>query len=560
MNVKPLLGCAQSEIVPQARMTRLTRLGFLTGALLIGASWHSISADEATPETANVTAGPAKAAITADAVQEAFVRVAEKIKPSVVTIYVERARPDAAKTGDKSNKNAPNKPDNKAPDPDDEDEPFLPFGPQDPHERLTSLGTGMVVSSDGYILTNHHVIKNATFVRVYFNADSERPDRAAARIIAADAESDLAIIKVDRDNLSPVQWADSDKVRIGEWSIAIGSPFDQAQSVTVGVVSAKGRHLDGSGKPSLPDYIQTDASINPGNSGGPLINLDGKVIGINTAILSPSRFNVGIGFSLPSNTIQELLPTLLSGKAIKRGFLGIQYVPLESAVAQEFGVKGGMQIGALGKDSPAGKAGLQVDDIITAINGKTVVGSDEFRRTVIRQAPGDKLTLTVMRPSDTVELPKDYTVTLGDWAAGTGTSLELPVLTALPAGTKLGLEVENAEKIASPERELFGLEAKSKGVYIVDVLPGSPADDSQVSRGLRVLRMRISGGAWQDVPNKSVYDRIEKSLAPGTRVLVQFKDRDDVSVYKVLVLPKAALDKAGNATLGQVPNTSVVAG
>ncbi len=529
------------------RLTPLTRCGLIAGALWVSASSQLVNAAEAVPDTSTVTAGPAQAAMTADAVQEAFVRVAEKIKPSVVTIYVERARKaeSVAKPDGKPDKNAPK---NKLPDPDDEEEPFLPFGPKDPHERLTSLGTGMVVSSDGYILTNHHVIKGASFVRVYFNADSERPDRAAARIIAADAESDLAIIKVDREGLTPVQWADSDKVRIGEWSIAIGSPFDQAQSVTVGVVSAKGRHLEGSGKPSIPDYIQTDASINPGNSGGPLVNLDGKVIGINTAILSPSRFNVGIGFSLPSNTIKEELPILMEGKAVKRGFLGIQYVPLESLVAREFGVDGGMQIGALGKDSPAGKAGLQVDDIITAINGKSVAGSDEFRRTVVRQAPGNKLTLTVMRPSDTVEKPKDYVVTLGDWAAGTGSTLELPVLSQLPDGTKLGLVVENAEKISVAERELFGLETKSKGVYILDVLPGSPADDSQVSRGLKVLRMRVSGGAWQDVINKVNYDRIEKALASGERVLIQFKDRDDVSVYKVLILAKTAGKTAKTVT------------
>ncbi len=543
------------------RAVPVVRLGFLAGVLLVSVNLHSAFADE-TPETSTVTAGPVKAAMTADAVQEAFVRVAEKIKPSVVTIYVERARraTTPAKPNTKPDKNAPDKPDNKLPDPDDEDEPFLPFGPQDPHERRTSLGTGMVVSSDGYILTNHHVIKGATFVRVYFNADSERPDRAAARVISADPESDLAIIKVDREGLTPVQMADSDKVRIGEWSIAIGSPFDQAQTVTVGVVSAKGRHLEGSGKPSIPDYIQTDASINPGNSGGPLVNLDGKVIGINTAILSPSRFNVGIGFSLPSNTIKELLPLLMEGKVIKRGFLGIQYVPLETLVAREFGVDGGMQIGALGKDSPAGKAGLQVDDIITAINGKNVAGSDEFRRTVIRQAPGDKLTLTVMRPSDTIEKPKDYVVTLGDWAAGTGAKLELPVLTELPVGTKLGLEVENAEKISSTERELFGLDAKAKGVYILDVLPGSPADDSQVSRGLRVLRLRLSGAEWQDVPNKAKYDSIEKSLAPGARVLIQFKDRDNVSVYKVLILSKIVSDKTDKAAAGLNKSGSVPLG
>lgn len=545
------------------RGARASQVLLLGGALIFAPGLLPAGADEA-PKTAEVTAGAAKAVLTADAVQEAFVRVANQIKPSVVTIYVERARKAESDTKKPDGKTpgTPGKPDKNTPPDDDEDEdPFLlPFGPQDPRERRTSLGTGMVVRPDGYVLTNHHVIKDASFIRVYFNADSERPDRAAARLIAADPETDLAILKVERTGLTPVEFADSDRVRIGEWSIAIGSPFDQAQSVTVGVVSAKGRHLDGSGKPNLADYIQTDASINPGNSGGPLVDLDGKVIGLNTAILSPSRFNVGIGFSLPSNTIKQLLPVLLEGKRISRGFLGIQYVPLEKEVAREFGVDGGMQIGSLRKDSPAGKAGLQVDDIITAINGKAVDGSDAFRRIVTNSAAGAKLTLTVTRPSDAAAAPKpqDFIVTLGDWSEGTGAKLELPVLTQLPEGVKLGLEVENAEKLSQVERTLFGLDGKTRGAYIRDVLSGSPADDSQVSRGLRILRVRISGGAWQDVPNKAAYDRLEKALEPGARVLMQLKDRDEISVYKVLILANktATPDKADKTAATTAPAKS----
>jgi serine protease Do len=504
---------------------------FLGGALLLPLA---ASAAEVPVKTTEVTAAPATAALTADAVQEAFVRVAEQIKPSVVTIYVERAPKTSAKSG------TPKPGDKSKPkvDPDeDEDDPFsLPFGPQDPHERRTSLGTGMVVRRDGYILTNYHVIKGASFIRAYFNADSERPERAAARVISIDPENDLAVIKVDRDNLRAVEWADSDKVRIGEWSIAIGSPFDQAQSVTVGVVSAKGRHLEGGAKPSLPDYIQTDASINPGNSGGPLVNLDGKVIGINTAILSPSRFNVGIGFSLPSNTIKTVLPTLLQGKRIQRGFLGIKYVPLETEVAREFGVPGGMQIGAMAlNDSPAAKAGLQVDDIITAVDGKPIVGSDEFRRIVTSRVPGDKMKLTVMRPFDGAKDSREVVVTLGDWNSNEKPQ-EIPVIAQLPEGTKLGLVVENAEKLSTLERELFGTDDKTRGVYVVDVLPGAPGDDSQVNRGLKIVRLRVNGGAWQDVPSKLAYERLEKALAPGARVLMQFKDRDNVSVYKLLII------------------------
>jgi serine protease Do len=239
-------------------------------------------------------------------------------------------------------------------------------------------------------------VKGATSLRVLFNADTEQPDRPVARLIGFDEESDLAILKIARSGLRPIEFADSDQVRIGEWAIAIGAPFEQAQTVTVGIVSAKGRHLPTRERLSLQDYIQTDASINPGNSGGPLLDLEGRVIGINTAILSPSRFNVGIGFSVPSNTVKAYLPTLMSGKSITRGFLGINYARIDREVAREFGVTDGVQIGAMATDAnnkpmgPASAAGLQPGDIITAVNGVAIDSSDRFRRIVSSTPRGSR--------------------------------------------------------------------------------------------------------------------------------------------------------------------------
>ncbi|RYG75184.1 trypsin-like serine protease, partial [bacterium] len=267
---------------------------------------------------------------TAEAVQEAFVRVAEKLRPSVVTIVCETS-PKAP--------NPASKPDDKTvPPPDDEGDDDEPFNFADPTEPKSSLGTGFVVRAEGYILTNYHVVKNADVIHVLFNSDSENPDRPVATLVSFDEESDLAVLKVRRTGLTAIKFADSDSVRIGQWALAMGAPFDQPQTFTAGVISAKGRHLDKKGTQGLQDYLQTDASINPGNSGGPLVNLEGEVIGVNTAILSPSRFNVGIGFSVPSNTAKRLLPVLLAGKSVQRGFLGIQYVRLDDEVAKEFGV------------------------------------------------------------------------------------------------------------------------------------------------------------------------------------------------------------------------------
>lgn len=557
-----------NQVAVRSRFIR--RVGSLAGLgllLALPAPLPLYAQDTSALAAADATAAASPAAhpiATADAVQEAFVRIAEHMKPSVVTIIAEhkpRATPSVSSTPDATKPGAGKKPGGKpddkaqspdtAPDPndpgDEEDQPFgMPqLGPHDPHERLTSLGTGVVVRADGYILTNYHVVRGANFVRVLFSPDSERPDRVTAKVVGFDEESDLAVLKVQRDNLQAAEFADSDAVRIGEWAIAIGSPFDQAQTVTVGVVSAKGRHLESRARLSLQDYIQTDASINPGNSGGPLIDLEGKVIGINTAILSPSRSNVGIGFSVPSNTIRTYLPLLMGGKSISRGFLGIQYVGLDAKVAQAFGVKGGMQIGALaqGKNGnyigPAKAAGLQEGDIITAVDGKDINSSDQFRRLVSSATPGTKLALSVMRPTTDPPRQMDVSITLGDFAAQ-NPSLVRPAATPENVNaSRLGLELENADKIGAMERAWIGLEAGTHGAVITDVVPGSAADEAQLQRGMRIVRVRVDGQTWQPVLNKAAFTRIEKGLAPGTHLLMQLRQDKDVSVYKVLIAPTA---------------------
>jgi serine protease Do len=476
----------------------------------------------------------ARPVLTADAVQEAFVRVADHIKPSVVTIYTEKSSPQAGST--------PGKPG------DDEDSTPFPFGPRDPEDRRTSLGTGIVVSETGDILTNYHVVKDATIIRVIFNADTERPARPTARLIAFDEESDLAVLRLiprnDLPLLFPAEFGDSDTVRIGEWALAVGAPFDQAQTVTVGVISAKGRHLDKDDRLSLQDYIQTDASINPGNSGGPLVNLEGKVIGINTAILSPSRFNVGIGFAVPSNTIRKYLPLLLKGKGIARGFLGIQYTALDTDVAREFGIAGGMQIGGLARRGdefigPAKEAGLLAGDIITHVNGREIISSDDFRRLVAGATPGTILKFTILRPGATDNETKDVTVTLGDWNAQNPEPEPADTL-PLPAAptSRLGMQVESVEKLGADDRTLFGVEAGSKGIIVTHIVPGSPADDVGLRRGLRITRLRVNGGGWQTLASPAEFTRFENALAAGARVLLQARDRNGISIYKLITLPK----------------------
>lgn len=489
------------------------------------------------PASAQETPKPVTAALSdARGVQEAFIRVTQAVKPSVVTIYCETFPSTDPK--DKTNL------------PFGRDEEGNPTTNDDPTEPRTSLGTGMVVRADGYILTNYHVVKGVDLIRVLFNSDSEQVDKPLAKVMAYDEESDLAVLKIPRTGLAPVEWADSDAVRIGQWSLAIGAPFDQPQTLTAGIISARGRHLEKKGTGGLQDYLQTDAAINPGNSGGPLIDLEGRVIGVNTAILSPSRFNVGIGFSVPSNTVKSLLARLIEGQSIKRGFLGVQYVRLDEAVAKEWGIPGGLQIGAIaekdGKPTgPAQEAGLREDDIIIGINGEPVSTTDRFRALVAGQVPGTEMTLSVARPEPKgTELQRfEVKVKLGDRANQYGPTdapkvVDTNATKTPPTSPGWGIEVDNTPDISVGDRLRFQLNGKEPGAVVTKIVPGSPADDANIPRGLRIVRVRWNG-AWTPIVTAKDWRDFSKTVTPDSHLLVQLRDGDGVSVYKLLVVPAA---------------------
>ncbi len=247
----------------------------------------------------------------------------------------------------------------------------LPDMPQSMPERelkRTSLGSGVILSSDGYIVTNNHVVENADEINVRFSNNEEYE----AKVIGRDAKTDLALIKIDpKHNLQPAVMGDSDKLRVGDWVIAIGNPFGFEQTVTAGIVSAKGRHLGGS---TYENFIQTDASINPGNSGGPLFDVEGKLEGINTAIYSRSGGNVGLGFAIPVNMVKSVVSQLKATGKVSRGWLGVMIQTVTSELAQQFHLDRpmGALVGEVSKDSPAAKAGIQAGDIITRFDGKEI--------------------------------------------------------------------------------------------------------------------------------------------------------------------------------------------
>ena len=257
-----------------------------------------------------------------------------------------------------------------------------------------SLGSGVIIDADqGYVITNHHVIAKAQTITVTLRDGRELP----ATLVGSDPEADVAVVQVEADGLSAVALADSDRLRVGDFVVAIGNPFGLGQTVTSGIVSALGR--SGLGIEGYEDFIQTDASINPGNSGGALVNLNGELIGINTAILAPSGGNVGIGFAIPANMVSELVEQLVQHGEVRRGQLGIALQDLTPQLAEAFGLdqRRGAVVSQVIADSPAERAGLHPGDVIVAVNGKPLRGASQLRNAVGLHRIGEVIELGIVR-------------------------------------------------------------------------------------------------------------------------------------------------------------------
>jgi Do/DeqQ family serine protease len=282
---------------------------------------------------------------------------------------------------------------------------------QMPEQRRSGLGSGVIISTDGYILTNHHVIDGAEQIKVDLN-DNRTLD---ARVVGSDRPSDLAVLKIDATNLPVLALGDSDKVRVGDVVLAIGNPLGIGQTVTMGIISAKGRQT-GLSNGSFEDFLQTDAPINQGNSGGALVNTNSELVGINSQILSPSGGSIGIGFSIPSNMARTITDTLVKNGKVRRGQLGINVVRANSDPARELGVKDvdkGVVVTMVQPGSAADRAGLKKGDVITSFNGVDVSEPNVFRNQVASTGPGTAVTLSVIRDGR----PQQVQATLGEFTA-----------------------------------------------------------------------------------------------------------------------------------------------
>ncbi|WCB45019.1 DegQ family serine endoprotease [Nitratidesulfovibrio vulgaris] len=351
-------------------------------------------------------------------------------------------------------------------------------------QKQRSLGSGFIISADGYIVTNNHVIADADVIHVNIENETGKSASYDAKVIGTDEETDLALLKIDAKRQLPVlRFGDSDSLEVGEWLMAIGNPFGLDHSVTAGILSAKGRDIRSG---PFDNFLQTDASINPGNSGGPLINMKGEVIGINTAIVASGQ---GIGFAIPSNMAARIIDQLKSDKKVRRGWIGvtIQDVDENTARALGLGEPRGALVGSVMPGEPADKAGIKAGDILLKVEGEDIADSGRLLRRVAALKPGETAKITLWRNGQT----KTVNLTLGErtaehLAAQGGTPRQTPE-SKQQASSSLGLTVRppNAEEARALKLD------RPQGLLVIAVEEGRPAADADIRAGDVVLSANL---------------------------------------------------------------------
>jgi len=455
-----------------------------------------------------------------------FSQIAKSLEPAVVNINTESTlKPQARRRGGQNPGG-------------DEDNPFGDFfdkffggqGDAGP-VRERSLGSGVIVDGKGYIVTNRHVVEKADRIRVRLQDDPPTVQHDA-KVIGTDQETDLAVIKIDVDHAVPVaKLGNSDSMDVGDWVLAVGSPFGLQATVTAGIVSAKGRNIVPGRQ--FQSFLQTDAAINPGNSGGPLVNMDGEVIGINTAILTDTNAYAGVGFALPSNTVVQVYNQLIGPEhRVQRGSIGIEFNAQENpAIARVYGVQSGITISSVVSGSPADRAGLKVGDTIVSVDGRPVKNGDELVADIAARKPGSKVDLGYYRngkkeqASVTVaDRAKLFASRLGDEEEGSEESA--------PKQSKLGVTIraltpDMADRLNVPS---------GQGVVVQDVKPGSFGDDVGLTRGDVILEINK-----QKVNNEEDFDRVQASLKSGQDVVFLVRQRgggrNDGTIFLAGTLP-----------------------
>lgn len=343
---------------------------------------------------------------------------------------------------------------------------------QQPREQ-SSLGSGFVITSDGFIVTNNHVVQGADTISVRL----QNGDEYDAEVVGTDPETDLALVKIEAESLDVLEFADSDKARVGEWVLAIGNPFGLSNTVTAGIISATGRII---GAGPFDNFIQTDASINPGNSGGPLIDLHGRVVGINTAIIPSGQ---GLGFAIPSNMAQRVIEQLKLGETVHRGWLGIQMQDIDEDMAQALGLDTpeGVLVADVFAGNPADKAGIRAGDVIVSVNDEPVKDMHALARLIGGMMPGDETEIGLLRKGERTEV----TVTLEERSRNMAQAQPQEREGKVEPASQFGIFLRPLKK---GEAERMGL-TETRGLLVTNVQPGSAASGQGLSRGDVILEV-----------------------------------------------------------------------
>ena len=439
-----------------------------------------------------------------------FVEIAKTVKPAVVNIAASRS----GKSGD-------------GPQSSPFDDPFFRrfFGDEffkrdQPHRerKERGQGSGVIVDPNGLIITNNHVVNKADEIRVILSDKRE----FKGKLIGMDTKTDIAVVKIEATGLSTIPLADSDQLEVGEFVLAVGSPFGLTQSVTMGIVSAVGRASMGIAE--YEDFIQTDAAINPGNSGGALVNVRGELVGINTAIFSQSGGNMGIGFAVPSNLARSIMEQLVKGGKVVRGWLGVAIQELTPELAAQFGLADtkGVLVSDVMDDSPAKKAGFERADVITEYDGKAMDSPTHLRNAVAQTPIGRKVSIRLIRDKK----PRSIDVTIVEQPKSFGQSgSEDNGESTAPTGVLSDLDVrELNEELAAR----YGIKTTERGVVVVRVRPGSTAEEVGVREGDIVLEVNR-----KPVSSLKTYERAVSGLSKDQTVLLLLK-RKGQTIYLTL--------------------------
>ena len=517
-------------------MSTFVLLATLSAAIVAGSfAAHGVRGQEKQNDSGDAT--PLKV-VNSTIPPNDFVRIARAVGPAVVNINTQTLPKDTDKQKPhnfhfRQQPNQQNPDDNEDNDqqqgqaPPDNFQDFFnrffggqaPGGPDegDNGQVQESLGSGFIVDSKGYIITNDHVIDKADKIYVKLSTDPDSQDLGRpARVIGVDKATDLAVIKIDTSAPLPtVKMGNSDTAQVGDWVEAIGSPFALAQTVTAGIISAKNRTIDQGAPGQFQHFIQTDAAINPGNSGGPLLDMNGEVIGVNTAIYTQSAGYQGIGFAMPSNTVVAVYNDLIgTTHKVTRGSIGIQFREgLSGAVNRVYGFKNGVLVQEVQPGGPADKAGLKAGDIITTVDGRSIKDGDDLVNEIASRRPGSTIRLGYVREGK----PMDTTVTIGDrdkvFAEMTNPQPDTTQESEGDAGeAKLGIVVRDAPPAITAKLH-------TSGVLVESVRTGSFADLQGVAPGLVITRVNKLPTA-----TKEQFDAVVGKLKAGDDVVFEAID------------------------------------